>query len=132
MYDNLFGLHPPLGETEGELEVFQIDGNLGAVAGIAEMLLQSHLDEILLLPALPEEWDKGSVTGLKARGGFEVNMEWSSGKLVLAKIKPVETCRVKVRYRETSIEFDAEAGIWYEVAGNRDSLTQSGRNASFL
>lgn len=132
MYDNLFGLHPPLGETEGELEVFQIDGNLGAAAGIAEMLLQSHLDEILLLPALPEEWDKGSVTGLKARGGFEVNMEWSSGKLVLAKIKPLETGRVKVRYGETSIEFDAEAGIWYEVAGNRDSLTQSGRNASFL
>ncbi|EMS69769.1 glycoside hydrolase family 95 protein [Ruminiclostridium cellobioparum] len=122
MYDNLFGLHPPLGETEGELEVFQIDGNLGAVAGIAEMLLQSHLNEILLLPALPEEWDKGSVTGLKARGGFEVNIEWSSGKLVLAKIKPVETGRVKVRYGETSIEFDAEAGIWYEVAGNRDSL----------
>ncbi len=122
MYDNLFGLHPPLGETEGELEVFQIDGNLGAAAGIAEILLQSHLDEILLLPALPEEWENGSVAGLKARGGFEVNMDWNSGKLVLAKLKPVKTGRVTVKYGEASVEFSAEAGIWHEITPHGGEL----------
>lgn len=91
---NLFGLHPPM----------QIDGNFGITAGIAEMLLQSQAGEIELLPALPKEWPAGDVSGLLARGGYEIGMKWKAGKLVSATIKNVSgDGRCMVRYGHTVI-----------------------------
>lgn len=86
-YPNFFDAHPP----------FQIDGNFGATAGIIEMLLQSHLHEIHLLPALPDAWPAGNITGLKARGNFEVNISWQEGLLQEAVIKSVigGQCRIR-------------------------------------
>ncbi|MCX6967852.1 MAG: glycoside hydrolase family 95 protein [Verrucomicrobia bacterium] len=90
--------------------VFQIDGNLATVSAIAEMLLQSHTGEIELLPALPSAWTDGSVTGLRARGAFEVDMTWQSGRLEKATIHALSSGICKVRLGERAVEFSTKPG----------------------
>lgn len=103
--DNLWDTHPP----------FQIDGNFGGTAGITEMLLQSHLGFIHLLPALPSAWPDGKVTGLLARGGFEVDLEWSAGRLTKAVIHSRASSRCALRNGQTTLEFDTKPGIAYHI-----------------
>lgn len=106
VYSNLFCSHPP----------FQIDGNLGAVAGYCEMLVQSHANEIQLLPSLPEEWPTGSVTGIRARGGFEVDVRWNDGCLTRAVIRSHSGLPCRVVCGGESWEFETTAGGSYPLA----------------
>lgn len=99
-YDNLFDAHPP----------FQIDGNFGVCAGMVEMLLQSHEGFLSLLPALPKEWQCGSITGLMARGNIEVDLWWQEGILRKACLMPKSNGRIRVRYKDNNIDIALQAG----------------------
>lgn len=103
--DNLWDMHPP----------FQIDGNFGGTAGIAEMLVQSHDQCIQLLPALPDAWTDGSVKGLRARGGFTVDITWAGGQLVQAVITSQAGQPCSVLYGLDMIDFKTSAGKSYTV-----------------
>ena len=104
-YFNLLCAHPP----------FQLDGNMGGCAGIAEMLLQSQSGIIEFLPALPLQWKEGSVKGLKARGNFNVNMDWKDGRLVHAQILGKEGQTGKYKLDGKLIEFQIPASKVYNV-----------------
>ena len=99
-YTNMFDAHPP----------FQIDGNFGGAAGIVEMLMQSRAGEIELLPALPAVWPSGRVSGLRARGGFEVDLAWRDGKLTEATIRAVKAGSVRLRCGQTVRAVSLAAG----------------------
>ena len=85
-YPNLFDAHPP----------FQIDGNFGGTAGVCEMLIQSDGNTISLLPALPLEWKDGNVSGIRARGGYEIAMKWNDSKVTELTITSVKKCKVTI------------------------------------
>ncbi|HXR34405.1 MAG TPA: hypothetical protein VN754_00545, partial [Candidatus Binataceae bacterium] len=98
---NLFGLHPPM----------QMDGNFGITAGIAEMLMQSQASGIDLLPALPAAWPSGKISGLRARGGYEIGIKWQDGELLSATIKNASGHgRVQVRYGGRMVELNLKKG----------------------
>jgi hypothetical protein len=108
-YANMFDAHAP----------FQIDGNFGCCAGIAEMLLQSHettkegLPILHLLPALPDVWKEGSISGLRARGGFEVSMNWSGNRLLSAVIKSMNGGTLTVRTATPLKQKGKKEGSYY-------------------
>lgn len=110
--DNLWDTHAP----------FQIDGNFGGTAGITEMLLQSHMGFIQLLPALPDAWQDGLVSGICARGGFEVNLSWKDGKLAEAVVTSEKGVPCTVRYEDKTLSFKTKKGSSYRIVMDNNEL----------
>ncbi|KHN30427.1 alpha-L-fucosidase 2-like [Glycine soja] len=117
LYSNLFAAHPP----------FQIDANFGFAAAVAEMLVQSTLSDLFLLPALPwEKWPNGSLKGLKARGGTTVNIYWREGDLqevgIWSEDQTRTTLRKRIHYRGTMVTADLVSGLFYKFNGQLKCL----------
>ena len=110
--DNLWDTHAP----------FQIDGNFGGTAGITEMLLQSHMGFIQLLPALPDAWANGSISGICAKGNFEVSISWKEGQLEKAIIHSKSGIPCNVRYGDKTLKFKTVKGKKYEITLKGDKL----------
>lgn len=110
--DNLWDTHAP----------FQIDGNFGGTAGVTEMLLQSHMGFLHLLPALPDAWKEGSVEGLRARGNFLVSLTWRGGKLVQATVVSQSGEPCKVHYNGKTLNFKTQRGKSYTITYTNDEL----------
>ena len=113
--DNLWDSHPP----------FQIDGNFGGTAGVTEMLLQSHSGCIDLLPSLPDAWPTGSISGLRARGNYGVDIRWAEGKLAEARITAGAAGICHVRYGLQTLSFEAQQGETYTLRLHNGILTSS-------
>ena len=135
--NNLFDTHPP----------FQIDGNFGSIAGVSEFFVQSHLDQIQLLPALPKAWKDGSISGLKARGAFKIRLNWSNSKLLNGEIlsekgttcilrtkEPVKIYNAKYKVKKVKLQgernyiytFPTEAGYLYGLQAKKIDNPTSG------
>ena len=114
LYYNLFVAHPP----------FQIDGNFGFTSGINEMLLQSHLRDNNgdcyqdLLPALPSKFSSGKISGIRGRGGFEIEIVWENNELISAKVKSLAGNKLNLRYKDSVISTDTNPGSTYTFAKN--------------
>jgi len=111
-YPNLFDAHPP----------FQIDGNFGGAAGIVEMLLQSHLSSIDILPALPAAIPEGKISGIRARGGFELDFEWKDGRLITLRVISHAGQPLSLRYGEKRFTSGTLKGKTYKFDGELNSL----------
>ncbi len=121
-YNNLFDAHPP----------FQIDGNFGAVSGVNEMLMQSHNGKIRILPALPSQWKDGSITGIRARGGFTIDsMAWKGGVLTYLAISAANKELLNIEYKGNTVNFVSSAGAKYEFDANL-KITNQPIDASVL
>ena len=110
--DNLWDVHPP----------FQIDGNFGGTAGVTEMLLQSHAGCLDILPSLPDAWADGSITGLRARGNFGVDLQWRGGKFAEARITSGSGGVCHLRYGALTLDFDTQKGKSYKVVMKEGKL----------
>jgi alpha-L-fucosidase 2 len=111
-YPNLFDAHPP----------FQIDGNFGGSAGIAEMLLQSHLDALDILPALPDGIPYGHINGIRARGGFELEFSWAEGKLTSLKVISEAGYPLSLRYKDKTFSSPTKKGETLKFDGDLAKL----------
>lgn len=120
-YPNLFDAHPP----------FQIDGNFGATSAVAELLLQSHRGRLQLLPALPRAWPQGRISGVRARGGFELDIRWSAGQLESVLVTSVAGESTILEYRGASVPLTLKRGAsrQYVWVGDKLKVVRIGRRS---